>query len=67
MTILLFGVKALIPAGLFIMCISMWLLSQIGISTSIESITILYSFVCLGVSLLLSPLQANALNQLNYY
>ena len=60
-----FGGKVLIPVGLFIMCISMWLFSRIGVSTSIKSITILYCFVCLGVSLLLSPLQANALNQLS--
>ena len=60
-----FGGKVLIPTGLFIMGIFMWLFTQIGVSTNIQSITILYCFVCFGVSLLLSPLQANALNELS--
>ncbi|MCB2299175.1 MDR family MFS transporter [Clostridium tagluense] len=60
-----FGGKVLIPVGLFIICIFMWLLSHIGVSTSIKTIAILYSFVCLGVALSLSPSQTNALNQLS--
>ena len=60
-----FGGKILIPVGLFIICISMWLLSHIGVSTHVSTITILYCFVCLGVALSLSPSQTNALNQLS--
>ncbi|MBU3107469.1 MFS transporter [Clostridium gasigenes] len=60
-----FGGKVLIPVGLFIMCIFMWLLSHIGVSTPIIVIAILYSFVTIGVALSLSPSQTSSLNQLS--
>ncbi|OPJ64803.1 MDR family MFS transporter [Clostridium oryzae] len=59
------GGKVLIPSGLLLMCIFIALLSHIGVSTSIVTITILYCFVCLGIAMSMSTTQTNALNQLS--
>lgn len=59
------GGRKLIPAGYLIICIFMWLLSRIGSSTSILTITFLYGFVGLGTALVGPSTQTNALNQLS--
>ena len=59
------GGKKLIPVGYLIICIFMWLLSRIGSSTSILTITFLYCFVGLGTALVGPSTQTNALNQLS--
>jgi MFS transporter, DHA2 family, lincomycin resistance protein len=59
------GGKRLIPVGYLIICIFMWLLSHIGSSTPIITITILYCFVGLGTALVGPSTQTNALNQLS--
>lgn len=59
------GGRKLIPVGYLIICIFMWLLSRIGSSTSILTITFLYGFVGLGTALVGPSTQTNALNQLS--
>ena len=64
------GAKVLVPAGYAIMCIFLGLLSRnISSTMPLVVIIILYSFVCLGVSMTMAPGQTNSLNQLpkKYY
>ncbi len=59
------GGKKLIPFGFIIICIFMWLLSRIGVSTTVSTISILYCFVGFGASLIILSSQTTALNQLS--
>ncbi|MCB2294095.1 DHA2 family efflux MFS transporter permease subunit [Clostridium algoriphilum] len=60
------GGKTLIPSGLAIICIFTLILSRITPSTSIATIAVLYCFICIGISMSMSPSQTNALNELSY-
>jgi len=59
------GGKKLIIVGFLILCIFMGLLSLIGSSTSILTITGLYCFVGFGSALIIPATQTTALNQLS--
>jgi len=59
------GGKKLIAVGFIITCIFMWLLSIIGESTSMLTISVLYCFVGFGVALIIPATQTTALNQLS--
>ncbi len=59
------GGRKLIPFGFLIVCIFMWILSRIGVSTTVSTISILYCFVGFGASLIILSSQTTALNQLS--
>ncbi|HEY8803760.1 MAG TPA: MDR family MFS transporter, partial [Clostridium sp.] len=59
------GGKILISSGFAIICIFTLLLSRITPSTSITTITILYCFICIGISMSMSPIQTNSLNEIS--
>jgi len=59
------GGTKLVPFGFLIVCIFMWLLSRIGVSTTVSTISILYCFVGFGASLIILSSQTTALNQLS--
>jgi len=58
------GGKKLITVGFLIICIFMWLLSVIGVSTTMLTISGLYCFVGFGSALIIPATQTTALNQL---
>lgn len=64
-----FSVKWLVPVGVFIMAVSVFVLAHIDSKTSLMNIIIIYAVVCIGVGFTMSPCQTHALNQLpkEYY
>lgn len=58
------GGKTLIPLGVFLMCIFLFILSGIHSFTSVIIIALLNTGVYFGISLAWSPIQSNALRQL---
>lgn len=60
------GGKTLIPSCLAIISIFTLILSRITPLTSIATIAVLYCFICIGISMSMSPSQTNALNELSY-
>lgn len=58
------GGKMLIPFGIFLMCIFLFILSKAHLSTSVVIIALLNMGVYFGISLAWSPVQSNALRQL---
>ncbi|MCB2294455.1 DHA2 family efflux MFS transporter permease subunit [Clostridium algoriphilum] len=59
------GGKKLVPFGFLVVCIFMWFLSRIEVSTTMLTISILYCFVGFGASLIILSSQTTALNQLS--
>lgn len=64
-----YGVKWLVPAGLAITTISIFILARSNSETSLMKIIIAYICVCVGVGFTMSPCQTHSLNQLpkRYY
>jgi DHA2 family lincomycin resistance protein-like MFS transporter len=64
-----FGVKWLVPAGLGIMAIFVFILAHSNSDTSLMKIIITYICVCIGIGFTMSPSQTHSLNQLpkEYY
>lgn len=64
-----YSVKWLVPLGLLIMGVAVFILSNINNETSLVKIVVIYAFICIGVGLTMSPSQTHALNQLpkEYY
>jgi len=60
------GGKILISVGFSIICISTFILSHITPLTSLSTITIIYSFICIGIAMSMSPIQTSALNELSH-
>lgn len=58
------GGKTLIPLGILLMCVFLFVLSRVHSSTSIIIIALLNMGVYFGISLAWSPVQSNALRQL---
>ncbi|MBU3181406.1 DHA2 family efflux MFS transporter permease subunit [Clostridium psychrophilum] len=59
------GGKKIIPFGISIICIFMWLLSRVEPTTTAKTISILYCFVGFGAALVILSSQTTALNQLS--
>ena len=59
------GGKILVPFGISIICIFMWLLSRVEPTTTAKTISLLYCFVGFGASLVILSSQTTALNQLS--
>lgn len=58
------GGKIIIPCGVLLACISIFILSSITKSNSIFTAVILYCLICMGTSMVASNAQTTALNQL---
>lgn len=63
------GVKVLIPVGMVIIAISLFVLSRSNSETSLIKIVMVYICTCVGVGFTMSPSQTHSLNQLpkEYY
>lgn len=59
-----YGGRVIIPLGLLIMSIFIFIISRVNLSLPVAIISFLYCFVGLGIALALSAIQTNALNQL---
>ncbi|EGT3616815.1 multidrug efflux MFS transporter [Clostridium perfringens] len=64
-----YSVKWLVPIGVGIIALFVFVLAHISSETSLISIIITYIFVCIGVGFTMSPCQTHSLNQLpkEYY
>ncbi|CUQ17975.1 lincomycin resistance protein LmrB [Clostridium baratii] len=60
-----YSVKWLVPIGILIMTVSVFVLANINIETSLGKIIVIYAVVCIGVGFTMSPTQTHSLNQLH--
>lgn len=63
------GVKLLVPIGIGIMVVFLFILSRCNSETSLIRVIITYMCICIGVGFTMSPCQTHSLNQLpkQYY
>lgn len=59
-----FGPRLVVPAGMVLIAVVLWLLSGITLTTAIIHIILLHTFLMIGISMVWMPSQANGLNQL---
>ncbi len=59
-----FGPKWVVPLGLVMITVVLWLLSGITTATSLPLIMELHAFLMVGISMVWMPSQANGMNQL---
>lgn len=58
------GAKPIVVAGFTPLIISMFFFSRISTSTELTTIIVFHILMCIGISLIITPLQTNSLNQL---
>ncbi|MDR6725990.1 DHA2 family lincomycin resistance protein-like MFS transporter [Paenibacillus amylolyticus] len=59
-----YGPRWVVPAGLMVISVVLWLLSGITATDSLTHIILLHTFLMIGISMVWMPSQANGLNQL---
>lgn len=59
-----FGPRWVVPAGMALISVVLWFLSEVTTTTAITQIIVLHTFLMIGISMVWMPSQANALNQL---
>lgn len=59
-----FGPKWIVPSGLVMITVDLWLLSGITTASPFALIIVLHSFLMIGISMVWMPAQANGMNQL---
>lgn len=59
-----FGPRWVVPAGMVLISVVLWLLSDITTTTAIAHIILLHTLLMIGISMVWMPSQANGLNQL---
>lgn len=62
-----YGPRWVVPAGLMVISVVLWLLSGITATDSLTHIILLHTFLMIGISMVWMPSQANGLNQLPPY
>jgi len=58
------GAKPIVVAGFIPLVISMFFLSRISMTTELTTIIVFHILMCIGIALIITPLQTNSLNQL---
>lgn len=59
-----YGPKPVVPIGMLIIVVVLWLLSGVTVNTTLLQIIILHSFLMIGIAMVWMPSQANGLNEL---
>lgn len=58
------GAKPIVVAGFISLIISMFFLTRISNSTALSILIVFHVLMCIGIALIITPLQTNSLNQL---
>lgn len=59
-----YGPKWVVPMGMFIIVVVLWLLSGVTVNTTLLQVIIMHSFLMIGIAMVWMPSQANGLNEL---
>jgi DHA2 family lincomycin resistance protein-like MFS transporter len=58
------GAKPIVIAGFIPLVISIFFLSRISVTTALATLIVFHILMCIGIALIITPLQTNSLNQL---